>query len=223
LIKDGWVFPDEIFNIFAAGKQNPVSVMVGSNADEGTSLFGAMAPARAEALKAVAKRRYGDFAERLFEIYPLSSDSDARDAFLHSSRDEWFTWEMRTWARLMRKAGLPAYLYYFTRVPPRPDAEKYGAFHAAEIIYVFDNLAGAGWKPLEADTKLAEAMSGSWLRFATTGDPNGGKLPPWPVFEEPGEPYLEFGETVRAGKQLLKAECDFFDDYYRAQRVQAAP
>jgi para-nitrobenzyl esterase len=223
LINDGWVFPDQIFDIFAAGMQNKVSVIVGSNADEGTSLFGAMAPAKADALRAVAKRRYGEFAERLFEIYPLSSDSDARDAFLHSSRDEWFTWEMRTWARLMRKAGLPAYLYYFTRVPPRPDAEKYGAFHAAEIIYVFDNLAKAAFKPQEADTKLAEAMSGTWVRFATTGDPNGGNLPAWPVYDESAEPYLEFGETVRAGKHLLKAECDFFDDYYRAQRVQAAP
>ena len=35
---DGWVFPDTIYNIFTAGRQNDVPVIVGSNADEGTTL-----------------------------------------------------------------------------------------------------------------------------------------------------------------------------------------
>src|SRR4030095_11394799 len=35
---DGWVLPDEIRNIFARGKQNDVPVIVGSNANEMTSL-----------------------------------------------------------------------------------------------------------------------------------------------------------------------------------------
>jgi para-nitrobenzyl esterase len=33
---DGWVFPDTIYNIFAAGRQHDVPVIIGSNADEGT-------------------------------------------------------------------------------------------------------------------------------------------------------------------------------------------
>jgi para-nitrobenzyl esterase len=35
---DGWALPDEIRNLFAKGKQNDVPVIVGSNANEMTSL-----------------------------------------------------------------------------------------------------------------------------------------------------------------------------------------
>jgi para-nitrobenzyl esterase len=217
---DGWVFPQEIIDIYAAGKQNRVPVIVGSNADEGTSLVGPLAPTKMSAVTALAKGKYGDLAERFFQLYPMTSDSDARTAFLHSVRDEWFSWEMRTWARMMHKAGLPAYLYYFTRVPPRPDAEKYGAFHAAEIVYVFDNLGKVPWALAPPDAPLSDALAGTWVRFAASGDPNGGKLPPWQPYEPQGEPYLELGDTIRPAKGLLKAQCDFVDDFIRAQRAK---
>jgi para-nitrobenzyl esterase len=222
-VVDGWVFPEEIFDIYAAGRQNRVAVIVGSNADEGTSLAGPFVPSKMTPFLALAKRKFTDLTDRFLEIYPFASDSDVRNAFLHSMRDEWFSWEMRTWARMMRKAGLPAYLYYFTRVPPREDAEKYGAFHAAEIVYAFDNLAGVDWTPEPADRALAEAMAGCWVRFANSGDPGGGDLPAWPVYDEAKQPHLEFGESIRAGKNLLQAECDFFDDYFRAQRAGESP
>jgi para-nitrobenzyl esterase len=219
---DGWVFPDEVLTIYEAGRQNPVSVMVGSNADEGTTLFAALVPTSLKAFEALAKVRYKDLAGQFLELYPARGDSDVRDAFLHGSRDEWFSWEMRTWARLMRKAGRPAYLYFFSHVPPVPNAAQYGAYHAAEILYVFDNLAQASRPAEAADAALAEAMSGAWVRFATSGDPNGGQLPQWPVYDAADERYLEFGDTVRAGQHLLKAECDFFDTHYAAQRSAEA-
>ncbi|MEX0679705.1 MAG: carboxylesterase family protein [Pirellulales bacterium] len=222
-VVDGWVFPDEIINLYAEGRQNRVSVIAGSNADEGTSLAGALAPTKMAPFLASTKSKYTGLSERFLKVYPVTSDSDVRDAFLHSLRDEWFSWEMRTWVRMMRKAGLPAYLYYFTRVPPRADAEKYGAFHAAEIVYAFDNLAGTSWNPEPADRALADAMSSCWVRFAASGDPNGGKLPNWPVYDESSEPFLEFGDSVGAGSHLLKSECDFFDDYFRAKRAQESP
>jgi para-nitrobenzyl esterase len=218
---DGWVFPDEISRIYAAGRQNMVPVIVGSNADEGTGLAAALAPTSRDALVAATKRKYGDLAERFFETYPATSDRDARNAFLHSVRDEWFTWEMRTWARLMHKAGGSAYVYYFSRVPPRPDAATYGAYHAAEIIYAFDNLAKVPWTSAPVDHALAAAMSGAWTRFAAAGDPNGAELPKWVAYEPTSEPYMEFGDSIRLGHELLKAECDFFDAY--AASKSAAP
>jgi para-nitrobenzyl esterase len=215
---DGWVFPDEIFNIYFQGKQNLVPVIVGSNADEGTALAGPMVPSNVNSFLAASKRKYDDLSDRFLKVYPVTSESDVRDAFVHSLRDEWFTWEMRTWARLMRKAGGQAYVYYFSRVPPRPDATKYGAYHAAEIIYAFDNLRKVSWMSEPADQKLAEAMSGAWVRFAASGEPDGGNLPDWPAYDQEKEPYLEFGNTIREGQALLKGECDFFDAYYAAKR-----
>ncbi len=219
---DGWVFPEEIFDIYAAGKQNLVPVIVGSNADEGTSLVGAMAPSNVEGYLTGVKRKYGDLTDRFLNVYPVAGPSDARNAFLHSFRDEIFTWEMRTWARMTQKAGGKAYVYYFSRVPPRPDAEKYGSYHAAEIIYAFDNLEKTPWSQQPTDRALAEAMSSAWVRFAANGDPAGGDLPQWTAYDAQKEPYLEFGDKIRPGAELLKAECDFYDAYFAAKRAENA-
>jgi len=222
-IVDGWIFPDEIHDLYAAGKQNPVSVLVGSNADEATAFVGPTGPSTVAVVLALAKGKYGGSVDAFLKAYPVGNDAEARAAFLHSARDEIFTWEMRTWAKLMRQAKMPAYLYFFTRVPPRPDSETLGAYHAAEIPYVFDNLAKLPWKSEPADEQLADAMASAWVRFAKTGDPNGGTLPKWDVYDAEAAPFLEFGTAVRSGAHLLKAECDFFDQQMEAKRAKAAP
>ncbi len=61
---DGWVFPQEIVEIYATGRQNRVPVLLGSNADEGTTLAAAAAPATVDAFAASAKRKYGALADR---------------------------------------------------------------------------------------------------------------------------------------------------------------
>jgi len=220
---DGWVFPLEISRIYSEGKQHAVPVIVGSNADEGTTLVGALAPTSRTAFVASSQRKFGDQTERFLRIYPVADDAAARDAFLHSARDEWFTWEMRTWATKMATVQAPAYLYYFTHVPPRADADKYSAYHAAEIVYVFDNLSKTPWQLAPADRQLADTMSAAWVRFAATGNPNGGTLPVWPAYEAQSQGYLEFGDTVKAGRELLKAECDFFDAYFAGKAAAATP
>ncbi|MBI3838034.1 MAG: carboxylesterase family protein [Planctomycetia bacterium] len=219
---DGWVFPEEIFEIYAAGKQAPVPVIVGSNADEGTSLVGAAVPVNMDGFLTAIRRKYGDLTDRFLKAYPVTSESDLRGAFLHSFRDEWFTWEMRTWARMTHKAQVKAYVYYFSHVPPRPDREKYGAYHAAEIVYAFNNLSKTPWSIQPTDQDLSEVMSDCWVRFATTGDPNGGKLPAWPAYNQEQEPYLEFGDSIVQHNGLLRAQCDFFDAYASAKRAENA-
>lgn len=218
-IVDGWVFPEEILKIYAEGRQSNVPVMVGSNADEGTSLVGAMVPTSMDGYLASTKKKYADLTDRFLKVYPVTSESDVRNAFLHSFRDERFTWEMRTWARMMQKANSKVYLYYFSHVPPRPDAEKYGAYHAAEIVYAFNNLRKIPWASSPVEQALADAMSSCWVRFAATGDPGGGNLPSWPAYDQEKEAYLEFGDSIRPGHGLLKAECDFFDAYVAARRA----
>jgi para-nitrobenzyl esterase len=216
---DGWVFPQEIAAIYAAEKQAAIPVMVGSNADEGTSLFAAAVPPTHDAYEEAVRKKYGTLADAFGKVYPVTSDSDVRNAFLHAMRDEWFTWEMRVWARSTQQAGQSAYLYYFSHVPPHPQRAELGAYHAAEIPYVFDNLKLVPWETAAADQALATAVSGAWVRFATTGDPNGGGLPKWDAYQPTSEPYLDFGDKVQAAQGLLKTECDFFDTYMTARRA----
>ena len=87
----------------------------------------------------------------------------------------------------------PAWHYHFTRKAP---GDEYGAFHSAELWYVFGTQSRA-WRPWEPiDAELSERMVGYWTRFAATGDPNGEGLPGWPAFTDDAPLTLEIGETT---------------------------
>jgi para-nitrobenzyl esterase len=125
-------------------------------------------------------------------------------------RDQTFGLQMRTWARMQTKSGkAPAYLYYFTRVPPGPVGEHYGAFHASEISYVFGtpDIGKRPWQ--DVDFKLSETMSSYWVNFATTGNPNGKGLPPWPAYDEKKDLALDLGDHIEPIPVPNKAGLDF--------------
>lgn len=207
---DGWVFPEEIRAIYAKGEQNDVPVIVGSNANEMSSLMPrAVVPQTEDAVRTRAAAQYGALAEEFFKTYPITDDASAVQAFLAGARDATFSWQMRSWARATENVSSKAYLYFFTRVPQIPDSEYYGAFHAAEIAYAFDNLHTSDRPQSESDSRLAEAMSQYWVNFAATGDPNGEGLPKWSPYNTDFEPYMELGDAIQEGRHLLLQENDF--------------
>jgi para-nitrobenzyl esterase len=217
---DGWILPEEVSSIFAKGKQSDVPVIAGYNADEMRTLAPLPAGATAKTFIDQVHARYAMMADEFLKLYPAGSDEEASDAYYHSARDMGMGWQMRTWARMQTKSGkAPAYLYYFSRIPPGPTANRYKSYHAAEIQYVFGNLRGnRPWE--DADRKLSETMSSYWVNFAATGDPNGKGLPKWPVYNAPADPGMEFGDAVSAKNGINKTALDFFDRFYAARMAQ---
>ena len=124
------------------------------------------------------------------------------------------------WARLTERSEGKAYQYFFSHVPPTPNRAEVGAYHAAEILYVFNNLAKVDWALSAVDTALADAVSNAWVRFAATGDPNGGAMPQWRPYDAASQSYLDMGDTLAPGTNLLQAQCDFFDKFYAAKRTK---
>ena len=221
---DGWVLEHSVYDTFASGLQNDVPVIVGSNANEGTTVAAFGAPTDAAAHRAAVERQYGDLADRHHEVYPASTDEEARKAYLDSYAQRTFGWEMRTWADLMSTVSAPAYLYYFTRTAPAEDSDRVGAFHAAEIVYVFDNLGRSPYpyanRSYDAtDQTLADTMADYWVRFAATGDPNGDGLSEWPVYTPDGHPTMVFGDTTGAGPHPAATQIDFVDEYQAGRRA----
>jgi para-nitrobenzyl esterase len=108
-----------------------------------------------------------------------------------------------------------AYLYFFSHVPPNPNSKYLGAYHAGEIVYVFNNLNRQNSLLQEADFKLAGMMSDYWVNFATTGDPNGKGLPKWGPYDRETEAYMDFGNAVQLRNRLLKEQLDFIERFQK--------
>ena len=216
VIVDGYVLPREIASTFSQGKQNDVPLIVGYNADEGTTLAPQGANMKALVFTMGIHQRYGAQADQMLKLYPAATDEEAVKSFYSAYRDQAFGWEMRTWARMAGKTGhQPAYLYYFSHRPPGPQSEKLRAFHAAEIAYVFGTFPWPfPWE--DTDRKLSDAIISYWVNFAATGNPNGNGLPKWPAYNAAEDQSLEFGDRIAVRGQINKAGLDFFDGYYQA-------
>ena len=132
-------------------------------------------------------------------------------------------WDMRLFAERQTAIGKHAYWYFFTHEPPvEPGARDLKATHAAEIPYVFETLSAPRSIPdtssprlaaaSQKDRDMADMVSSYWVNFAKTGDPNGGKLPAWPVFKDPNQPPHILGEITECpNADVLNA----YDERYK--------
>ena len=85
--------------------------------------------------------------------------------------------------------------------------------HATEIPYVFGNRLN----PLYGEDQLAALMSSYWVRFAVTGDPNGGgDAVRWPKYNIDEDNLLCFdvtaefgGDGVRVQEHVRENACDW--------------
>ncbi|XOV84549.1 MAG: carboxylesterase/lipase family protein [bacterium] len=217
-IVDGDVIPAEVSEIFAAGKQADVPVMIGSNADEGSTFLEFFEPIfgeGAEGFNAYAQATLPEVADDIDTVYPQSADNRA---WVDLFSDVLFTHPMRVWARSMANVESDAYLYWFTWAPPVPDQEKYGAFHAAEIGYVFGIPDMFGATPTEADHEFSDFMTTVWTQFAKTGNPNGPGLPEWPVYSADTEAYMELGADTGSKAELRIGQTDLIEQAWTQRR-----
>ncbi len=232
---DGWVIPDDPGELFESGRHANVPFIAGTTGDEGTLFVAMGSPLKSAAgYRDWAGTQFGTDAARLLELYPAAADGEPGPVAARVIGDSRFLHGVRSVTRAMARKN-KAYLYHFTRVSGMGRALKMGAFHSAEIPYVFGNLAipmfdnpgnPAGALAARADIydggdrALSEQMSAVWVRFAASGNPNGAGLPEWPAYAPDSDQHLEWAETPRAGANLRKAELDFFEQAYARRRAQ---
>jgi para-nitrobenzyl esterase len=205
---DGKFMTEHSERAFREGSPRKVPVIAGTNADEGTMFANMLGYANADAYRKGLRETYGDHADAVFALYPTAAEGKLADTLNRYLTDAWFLRATRGMLLGMAKIGAPAYQYHFTRRNrARPE---WGAHHAAELGYVFNNPGGIGGPAVEwdeIDRQLGDAMIRYWVQFAKTGDPNADGLPQWPRFDAATESYLEFGDQIRHGSNLCAERC----------------
>lgn len=215
---DGTHLPRQIDAALLAGEAAPVPVIVGSNTHEGTIFHTEVSSTHVandtEYRDAVAVLWGDAAADAIVAEYPSSDYDSPNDAIIQVSSDGFFTCPARRTARSHAAAGNATYRYVFARLPTGTILPDLGAFHAAELLFLFGTHHPTFGRVGASGEELSDAMQGYWTRFTAIGDPNGAGAVPWPAYDGATDPYLRLDVPVEAQAGYLTAECDFWDGIY---------
>ena len=227
MIIDGKIITEDLSITFENGRQNPVDVLVGSNADEGS--FAAGPPTTAEAWRSGAGQRWGAAAELGLAAYPASTDAEAQAQAPQPFTDT-LSWHMRLFAEKQAQLGQDSWHYFFTHDPLYdPDKRDLGSAHTGEIPYVFDNLCAPRTFPGGSSVELmcgnpreeafSDQVSQYFVNFARTGNPNGEGLPAWPAVKDlgPNETMILDADGSGKGPWIGEAKDRLYKAMYQAR------
>ncbi|GAA3987663.1 carboxylesterase/lipase family protein [Mucilaginibacter dorajii] len=205
---DGYLLPKSLPEIFEAGEQAKIPILVGWNSAEVPYQFLMRADAPTlENYKKTLTTIYGDKADEALKLYPAATDEEVIKSATALSSDRFIVYSTWKWADLqMKTGGKPVYRYLFSRVRPamtaamgnataglaggvvKGDAAKpapkpagpVGAAHASEIEYALGNLAtNKTYAWTPDDYKVSTTMEDYFGNFIKNYNPNGAGLPKW--------------------------------------------
>lgn len=169
---------------------NPVPMIVGQTTDENSGLDPNYASDDPAALVALLHRFSGDLASQMAAAYLQAAGGRCPAAYRAATLDQWLA-ALWSWAdHRARTARQPTFAYLFDHVPPGPAANRYGAFHTADVPYVLATLDAAPERGFtDVDRGVSALASSYWINFVKSGDPNSAGLPLWPALD-PVSPTL---------------------------------
>jgi para-nitrobenzyl esterase len=189
-VVDGEVVTARPIERIAAGASADVDLMVGTTAEEWRFFLvptGAIDRVTEERLSTTA--RVMGLDEKALSTYRATRPQATPGDLLSTLITDWFFRipAIRLAEAHARNGGSP-YLYEFAWRSPLFDG-RFGAAHAVEIGFVFDNLrreGGLGLTGDEAPQALADVMHRAWVAFATNGSPG------WSPYDSAARSVMRF-------------------------------
>ena len=215
---DGHFLPRSPAAIFAEGAQSDVPLLAGGTRTKASTSPCCRAPTLTGPIPSWSARFLRNVQEALGH-YPGGSRKRDRAGARALGGD--LTIIHATWAFLEahRKTGRSAiFRFRFERAPLTPEgwfegrpSKEAGAFHAGEILYVFNNLHAFPWLLTADDHRIADLASGYWLNFVKTGDPNGPGLPAWPSYRRADDPFMAIDAAPQIRSDSDRTRHEFLD------------
>ena len=209
---------------FTVIQQNgpPVPLLIGSNREEWSLVDSPTAQIDDAAYATAIHQRFDQFganvANNVLAQYPASAYSSPAYALIIVDTDFNMTCEVRSVARAAAAAsGKPVWRYFYTKAFENdPNEAVYGAFHTAELFFLFGNFndgqqpgGGLVYTPSQSDLTFSQALIGYWTRLAATGNPNGAGAVAWPAYNPTTDSMLQLDDTIVAIDGYNNAQCDY--------------
>lgn len=235
---DGYFFPKPPIEIYAAGEQAHVPLLVGWNSEENNyrSVLG-QNKATIENYTQAVQKLYGERANEALKAYNAASDNDVEKIATLLASDRFIGFSTWKWSDLQSKTGgKPVFRYFYSRPRPAMRAEMgnavpglaggiirsdstvpkpkpaTGAVHSAEIEYALGNLPTNrvyDWQP--EDYKVSTIMQEYFANFIKTGDPNGMGLPTWPSVKGNTVPVMNIDVNTHVEPEYRRERYLFID------------
>jgi para-nitrobenzyl esterase len=239
-VVDGYFLPKQPTEIFAAGQQAHVPLLVGWNSQEMTyqMVLGPAAPTL-DNYRTAMQKLYGDRAAEALTQYPAATDAEVEQAANNLAGDRFIaysTWKLAD--AQLQTGGQPVYRYLYARPRPAmtpemgnataglaggvvrgtgnaaPAPPAKGAVHSAEIEYALGNLPSNkvfAWTP--DDYQVSKTMQGYFANFIKTGNPNGAGLPTWPAASQQNGQVLRLDVATKAEPDQTRARYQYLEQH----------
>jgi len=212
---EGGVLPEPASKLFADGDIADVPYILGTTHDESQLyLVTVDTPTTDEAYMQELQDTYGDFGERIYEMYPPADfDGNHKLAIGRVRTDSGAVCGTYEAALLGAEHGLDMYLYNFN-IPWSLARDILGACHTSEVSHVFGTPYMEDNSP--ESLAVADAMNAHWAQFARTGDPNGELTDvEWSAFNPDGgaDQYMEFATEIQMVDEFRRAQCLLWREY----------
>ncbi|MDD9944716.1 MAG: carboxylesterase family protein [Myxococcales bacterium] len=199
-----------------------VPIMIGACRDE-AALFLASDPKQGKLTEAElrerAERILGDRRDEVLEAFAASRPGASPwDLFVAISSQRFYHGSHMLAERQAKATDTPIWMYSFDF----DGASPLGPAHGMEIQYVY-NHASRNQPGDEAVVQVETAVSGAWIAFARTGNPNHATIPDWPSYSTETRAIMVFDAPSHVVNDLRAEERKAFAqvDLRRSRAVRA--
>ena len=238
IVIDGHFLPKTLPEIFEAGEQAQVPLLLGWNSAEIPGFAFTQGPYTEEVFVQKVKEAFPEHHEKVLELYPHGNPEELAWAATNLASDRFIVYSTWKWFDLHRKNSTqPVYRYLYSKLrPPLKDSDKVSGFaggtadaegpqlppaigapHACEIEYCMGNLhlvEEYAWT--EEDFKVSQTMQEYFANFIKTGNPNSESLAEWPsaAADDTTPPVMIIDVESKAVESTVDARYELLDEYY---------
>ena len=213
--------PDTPYKMFRDGKYADVPIIMGTNKDEASFFVqGRTIKTMEDYQREVDNnaKKLGDslgldlFSNDFLTFYDPANFDSPKQAFSELVGDSGFNCSTRMLADLMAANGTTLYLYHFTKVPT-PAMADWGAFHGAELPFVFGKFAFLNMKfSTPSNKRASQKIIGLWSSFARDGVPSADDVPAWPKYNATTQPMMELDENMAVLENFKTDRCKVYEN-----------